>query len=68
MISLAKLLPGTGCGDNSCRWGARGGMGTNGGCGCAPRTTQMAATLWRGYALALEARIAQQPAKDQEAP
>lgn len=23
-----------GCDDNSCRWGAPGGMGTNGGCRC----------------------------------
>lgn len=25
---------GVGCGDNSCRWGSRGGMSTNGGCRC----------------------------------
>lgn len=32
-MNLAKYF-GIGCGDNSCRWGARGGMGTNGGCRC----------------------------------
>lgn len=31
--SLAKRY-GIGCGDNSCVWGSRGGMATNGGCRC----------------------------------
>ncbi len=33
MISFGKLF-GIGCGDNSCVWGSRGGMATNGGCRC----------------------------------
>lgn len=32
-MNLSKHF-GIGCGDNSCRWGAPGGMGTNGGCRC----------------------------------
>ena len=31
--SLGKLFN-IGCGDNSCTWGPRGGMATNGGCRC----------------------------------
>lgn len=27
-----------GCGDNSCMFGSPGGMATNGGCRCMPRT------------------------------
>lgn len=60
-----------GCGDHSCAVSPPSGMGTNGGCSCEPRMTRMAATLWRGYALALESRLdgtdtkglAQQPPK-----
>lgn len=37
-VSLGKLFK-IGCGDNSCRWGARGGMGTNGGCRCYDKNT-----------------------------
>ena len=31
--SLGRLFN-IGCGDNSCCWGSRGGMATNGGCRC----------------------------------
>ncbi len=32
-VSLGKMFQ-IGCGDNSCMWGSRGGMATNGGCRC----------------------------------
>jgi hypothetical protein len=35
--SLSRAF-GVGCGDNSCMFGPRGGMGTNGGCRCFERT------------------------------
>ncbi len=33
MASLGQMFQ-IGCGDNSCVWGSRGGMATNGGCRC----------------------------------
>lgn len=60
--SLAKRY-GIGCGDNSCVWGSRGGMSTNGGCRCfdtyqmtdaqradVRRTKAGIAALWRALA------------------
>lgn len=40
IASLAERY-GIGCGDNSCVWGSRGGMGTNGGCRCFDTTGPM---------------------------
>lgn len=47
-----------GCGDNGCACGsAEGGMRTNGGCSCEPRTIRAALQKWRRYAVELEARV-----------
>lgn len=46
-----------GCGDNSCECRSPGGMATNGGCRCDDRRKRAALLAWRGYAMALEARM-----------
>lgn len=43
MTASFSRMFGIGCGDNSCIWGARGGMGTNGGCRCYDRTASLTA-------------------------